>query len=294
MNLLHKRLVIFILAISVIFAASFAESSDIIIIGSSRLKPVSDVISIIKETLKLDADIYSPSEINGRLLSVVRSERAKAVVVLGAEGLDDALSLPESVPVIYGLMIKPVASKRQNITGIFMATPVNEYNTLLTRYIPSIRKIGIVHEPESSFSQATTSNVKLTLYKASNPYEFVKGIKTLDSNVDALLLLPERNLLSVAALEELFLYSFAEKVPVIGVSEKHVKMGALLALVFDDASMARQLGRLVEKVVSQGQAVGIPEAGPEKFNLYVNTETARRFNISTPSDFLSRARKVYP
>ena len=291
-----KRFFLFIsITFIILFSAVQSESSDVIIIGDFRLKPINDIVTIIRESLSSEAAVYLPKDVKGILNSVVRKENAKIVIALGGEPTNDALSLPESLPLIYGLLIKPPITNRLNITGVYMTTPVSEYISLLERYFPNIRRLGIVLEPETgNVLLHETSSTSVTLYKANNSYEFIKGINHLGGNIDAFLLLPEKNLLTSTAMEELYRSSFADKVPVVGVSEKHVKMGSLMALVFDESGMGKQIGELAQKVLSHGNAAGIAPAPPEKFNLYLNIETAKAMKISIPAELFKKARVIYP
>jgi putative ABC transport system substrate-binding protein len=192
-------------------------------------------------------------------------------------------------------MVKPPITNRQNVTGIYMTTPVSEYISLVAKYFPNIRKLGIVIEPDTGnalLHEASLTSV--TLYKANDSYEFIKGVNRLSRNIDAFLLLPEKNLLTATAMEELYRHSFADKVPVIGVSEKHVKMGSLFAIVFDEAGMGKQIGELAQKVLSRGNASGMAPAPPDKFNLYLNLETAKAMKIIVPAELVKKARVIYP
>ncbi len=291
-----RRFFLFIYIIFIVLLSAVqSESAEVIIIGDLRLKPVNDIVTIIRESLPSETAVYLPRDIKGTLNSVVRKENAKLVVALGGESTSEALSLPESIPVIYGLLIKPVITKRQNITGVYMMTPVSEYISLLERYFPNIKKIGIVLEPETRnvlLQEASATSV--TLYSANNSYEFIKGITHLNGNVDALLLLPDKALLTSTAMEELYRHSFTGKVPVIGVSEKHVKMGSLFALVFDEAGMGKQIGELAQKALSSGSASGMTPLPPRRFNLFINSDTAKTMKINIPVELSKKARVIYP
>lgn len=283
-----------ILHLLILLSPSLCLGSDIVVIGDNRLTPVSDLITAIKEKIAPDTAVFTAREAEGRLLGIVRNERAKLVLVLGTEGLNDALTLPESIPVVYGLVLKPVVTRRHNVAGIYLSTPVSEYYELMGRYFPQIRKVGIVHEPDSAFFPNGGIQPSTVLYKARNPYEFVKGIKALGEKVDAFLLLPEKNLLSAAALEELFRESYFEKIPVIGVSEKHVKMGSLFALIFDNSRMSEQILALVRSTLKAGNAGEVTHGPAPKYHLYVNEKTAQAFGIPLSKELLRQARKVYP
>ncbi len=291
----YKNIFISIAFITVSLPACPADSAEVLIIGDATLKPVSELITGIEEALSYTSTVKAPADVKDNLESIVYKEGAKAVVALGQDAVNLSLSLPESIPVIYGLIINPPETARNNITGVYMATPVSEYMSFINKYFPDIKQIGIICEPKTKdllCSTAVPANV--TFYHATNPYEFIKVISELRNNVDALLLLPEKNLLSQTAIEKAYLFSFRDKIPVIGISEKYVKTGSLFSLGFNPEDMKKQLGNLVIKVVSLGKASGIPQSPPEKFTLYINKKTAETTGIRVPPELLNMAERVYP
>lgn len=290
-----KYICISIALIAVSLSACPADSAEVLIIGDAKLKPVSELIAGIEEALSYTSTVKAPADVKDNLESVYYREGAKAVVALGQDAVNAALSLPESIPVIYGLIINPPETARKNITGVYMATPVSEYISFINKYFPGIKQVGIICEPKTKAylcSSAEPANV--TFYHATNPYEFITAVSELRNNVDALLLLPEKNLLSQTAIEKAYLYSFRDKIPVIGISEKYVKTGSLFSLGFDPAEMEKQLGNLIMKVLSRGTAAGVPQSPPEKFTLYLNKKTAEATGIRVPPELLNMAERVYP
>ena len=129
---------------------------------------------------------------------------------------------------------------------------------------------------------------------AKTPYEFIEKFNSLANDVDALILLPEKDLLTETTLKELYLLSFKKNIPVIGISEKYVKIGSLFSLGFDTTAMGRQIGEMANKVVLQGNAKGITQDPPGSFSLHVNSKTSEIMGINFPASLLKTARKVYP
>ncbi|HEX8948963.1 MAG TPA: ABC transporter substrate binding protein [Dissulfurispiraceae bacterium] len=269
-----------------------SESADVLIIGDAQLKPVADMIALIEGTLPSRTSAYSPSQISGRARAVVSEENAKVVLALGKDAVEIAATLPEPIPVIYGMLVAPPRTNRQNITGVYMETPVREYLDFVNRSFPGIKKIGVLYGQETERLVRAVESSHIRAVKVKNSYEFANAVGSL--NTDALLLLPDRQLLSPAAVEAAYLFSFRKKIPVLGLSERHVKEGSLFALVFDLAGMGRQLGEMVKEVLAARSADGIPPAPPLKLNLYVNADTAKKMGISIPDEVLRRARRVFP
>ncbi len=274
---------------------STSESTDVVVVGDAKLKPVTDVVDTLRQLSSYSIVVKTPGEIGGNLADVVTREGAKAVIALGTDAVTLSLSLPESIPVVYGLVIKPLDTKRRNITGIYMATPLEKYLSVIEQYFPQIAKVGLIYEKDGLKTvSATPTSLYLAVRYAGNPYEFLETVKKLDRSVDALLLMPEKNLITSSSLQRVYLFSFIEKVPLLGISEKHVKDGSLMCVVFDIEDMGRQLGELTNRVFANGSANGVPQVAPEKYKIYINRQTAESMGIPIEPELLRVAERVYP
>ena len=94
-------------------------------------------------------------------------------------------------------------------------------------------------------------------------------------------------------MAHVYLVSFRNNIPLLGISEANVKQGALFALVFDQKAMSRQLGEKVQTILNGYQAKDIPASPPEKYNLYINSTTARKMGIEIPDEMLRQSKKIY-
>ncbi len=273
-------------------AASPCMAAEVVVIGDTRLKPVVEIVAGIRKGVDASVKTFSPAEVKGKLKGVVDAEGAKVVVALGKEAIYDALLLPSSIPVIYDLVVTPPQVNRANTTGFYMATPVREYSNLIRNHLHSIRKMAVV----GSHDQLTIlgkDEQQISSYTARNPFEFVNIVKQLDA-ADAILLLPDVSLLTSTAMEEAYLLSFRKKIPLLGISERHVKEGALFALVVDPASVGRQIGEYAARALKGGGIGQIPPSPAKKFELYLNAGTAKKMGIQLPDEMLRMAKRVYP
>jgi ABC-type uncharacterized transport system substrate-binding protein len=265
----------------------------VIVVGNTELKPVNEIIKGIKETLDSPVKTYLPSDIKGKLGGIAAKEEAKVVIALGREALEEALKLPESIAVIYDLVITPPPINRSNTTGVYMATPVKEYVDLVRTYLPSIRQIAVVGSHGLMRILDGVGKPHVASYSVTNSLELVSTVKHLDA-ADAVLLLPDVALLTASAVEEVYLFSFRKNIPLLGISERHVKQGALLALVFEPVSVGRQLGERASDAI-RGIDIGmVPPSPSQKFELYINKDTAKKMNINIPAELLRKANRVYP
>ncbi len=284
-----------VLLLIVVFSLSFAassESADVIVIGDTQLAPVINIISGIREQLDSPLTIYSPADIRGRLHEVAIKENSRVVIALGKEAIRDAVLLPPTYAVIYDLVVTPPYISRPNTTGFYMATPVKEYVSITRRYLPSVKQLAVIGSPALMKTLEGTEDSHVELYKVRSSFELLETVKRLNA-ADAILLLPDVSLLTASVMEEIYLFSFRRGIPLLGISEKNVRQGALLALVFDPVNVGRRIGENASNAI-KGMDVGkIPPSPPQKFELYLNAETAKKMGISLSSDLLKKATKVY-
>lgn len=269
-----------------------AHAADVVIIGDTQFKPVADVVSEIKSTLRLPASVHSPVSVRGRLAATVREESAKLVIALGKDALDEALRLPASIAVIYGLVIVPPHTYRSNLTGVYMSTPSSEYVALLRKHFPSLRRVSIIGSREMLKILGAEGLSQVSALPVSTSSELVNAANRLD-DFHALILLPDVSILTTTAIEQMFLYSFRKNTPLLGISESNVRQGSLYALVFEPSMLGRQLGEMAAQVMNGAGAGSIPPTAPRTYNLYLNMTTARKMGITVPDELIRRAKKIY-
>lgn len=279
--------------ICILLTGVSCRAADVLIIADAQLKPVMEVTQGLHKTLRASTRTYSPNEVRGNLAAVLQREGARVVICLGREALALALTLPPSIPVIYDMVVTPPTISRPNTAGFYMATPAGEYAELLRKHLPTLKHVAVVASRD--FLNILTNDVSapFSAHSVKNSVEFIHTVKQLDA-VDAILLLPDSGVLTSTAMEEAYLLSYRRHIPLLGVSERHVKEGALLALVVDMVNVGKVIGEYATSALKSG-SVGQPSATPpRKFELYLNMDTARKMRINIPDELVRMARKAYP
>jgi len=280
-------------ACAALLSVAPASAAEVIIVGDTQYRPVADVVAAIGATLRSPAKVYTTSDVRGRLESVVAGERARLVVALGKDALKEAVRLPPPTGVVYGLVIVPPKVAASNVTGVYMATPVGEYVNAVRRYLPAIKRISVVGSEDLLKALDIGDPLHVATYGVSSPSELVSTLERLDEP-QAILLLPDVTLITSAVMERAYLFSYRKNIPLLGISEGNVRQGSLFALVFDPASLGRQIGEEVAAALNGKAIAAMPPSPPHTFDLCVNTETARRMGIAVPEEMLKRAKRIYP
>lgn len=268
-------------------------AADVLIIADAQLKPVMEVTMGMRKTLHASTRTYSPGEVHGNLAAILQKEEARVVVALGREALAEALTLPPSVPVIYDMVVTPPAVSRPNTVGFYMATPAGEYADLVRNHLPGLKRVSVVGSRPLLNLLAGDVSSPLSTHSVNNTVEFVRMVNQLD-NADAILLLPDSGIMTATAMEEAYLLSFRRRIPLLGISERHVKEGALLALVVDMVNVGRVIGEYATRALKSGSVGQQTAFPPRKFDLYLNMGIARKMRLNIPDEVVRMARKAYP
>ncbi|MFH1026745.1 MAG: ABC transporter substrate binding protein [Pseudomonadota bacterium] len=270
-----------------------APAAEVLVVADTQLRPATEIISGIRKSLGSSLKIISPEEARRGLNSALEREGARVVVALGREALTEALTLPSAIPVIFDMVVTPPAISRPNTTGFYLATPVREYSELIRKHLRSIRQFAVVGSHDQLTLLGRGDAPQPVSYTVRNTAEFVSAISRLE-DTDAILLLPDSAVLTTAALDEAYLLSFRKGIPLLGVSERNVKEGALVALVVDMVNVGRLIGAAAAKALKGVDIGQFPPSPPRKFDIYLNTATARRMKINLPDEMVRMAKRVYP
>ena len=297
-TVMKKKTFLSILAHALLFLSLFAPScraADIIVVADSRLRPVAEIISGMRKCVRASIKICAPDDVEGRLRELVAREGGKVVVALGREALDEALQLPPAIPVIYGLVVTPPLTDRPNTAGFYLATPVREYTDLIRNHLRSIKKVAVLGSRVqlATLARCDEQPPACSIHSVRNPVEFVNTVRLLDA-ADAIILLPDAELLTSGAMDEVYLLSFRKGIPLLGISERNVREGALAALVVDMVHVGRMIGGTAAKALKGVSIDRIPPFPPRKFDLFLNTATARRMGVPIPDEVVRMAKRVYP
>lgn len=275
-----------------LFCTSPAFAAKVLIVGDTQYAMVADIISEIQVSLRTQSKDYATAKVKGKLGSIVEREDAEVVVALGMDAVDEALRLPPSIAVVYGLVVVPPKSGRPNFTGVYMSPTVGEYVATVRNHLPSLGRISVVGSQNMIKSLFGGDQAQVTAYHVNNSADLVNTVSRL-VDTRALLLLPDSNLLTSTVMTNIYLFSFKNKIPVFGISEANVKQGSLFALVFDPKAVSRQIGEKVQHILNGADAGEIPAAPPRKYNLYINGKTAQKMGIEIPDEMLRKAKKIY-
>jgi putative ABC transport system substrate-binding protein len=175
-----------------------------------------------------------------------------------------------------------------NITGVdsYYVQLSGKRIEFLKRLVPSVKKVLVLYNPlnmpidasiEYLYDAADKYDVELDIVPATEADEVLNILNEKSKTTDGVMLMC--SLLFNSIIEEIIDISIENKLPLIAVSNKHVEKGALAFYGGTNYNEGAQAARIVVNILKGQDPKIIPIESPEKLELYVNMDTARKLGI---------------
>jgi putative ABC transport system substrate-binding protein len=199
-------------------------------------------------------------------------------------------------------LVASLARPGRNMTGLTSIAPELEGKRLelLREVVPSVSSVAVMWNPANAYMHETMKEVdaaaaKLQIKVLSLQVRTVEELEQSFATIGA-----ERpNALNVLA-DRLFLHNrgrlvdFAaqHRLPGVHAYRELVEAGGLMSYGPNYADMHRRAAWYVDKILHGAVASELPVERPAKFELVVNTKTAKALGLDVPPTLLARADEV--
>ena len=157
----------------------------------------------------------------------------------------------------------------------------------------------MIYSPKSSWRYEETTEackelgVQLIGRKIESGKEFTGALKEISRQIDCFLMIPDSKIYFPKSVEYLLLESLREKIPVVGLSSRYTKAGALFSFDCDYNDLGRQAANIALKIFNGENPADIKPVKPRKINLSLNIITAKRMRIKIPPRIIKEASEVF-
>jgi hypothetical protein len=193
-----------------------------------------------------------------------------------------------------------IGTRAKNVTGASMNVSVDKTFKLLKQLGPKLQRVGVVYNPaktgylvEQAKRAIRETGIQLISRQIQSSREAIKAVESLQDKIDALWILPDETILASEVTRYMLLFSYRNKVPLLGLSERQTEMGALLSLSHgSNKDIGRQAGEMANSILSGTKPAGIPYATARQVKLTVNLKAARKLGIEIPKSIWQMADNV--
>ena len=304
----HLLILCVFLALTALPAAA-AGNGRVLILKSQDSPPYTLALQGIEEALETYA---GPLEIEVVALEGKRSQGRKPlqaaqtngtelVLALGAPAFDAATVWGGKVPVIAGLVLDTVLLEGlPSATGVCLTFSVDVQIEWIRRLLPEAKTVGVLYNPAENGSRVAEAEKKfeaaglvLVASAVTKPDGLLPALERIGDRIDLLWGIPDNIVYNTRSSRSLILYSFRNKLPLVGISNPWVESGALYALERDYVDIGRQCGEMAILVLSGNAPESIPPVRPRKVLYHLNMKTAKHMNLAISDDLVNKADKVY-
>ncbi len=291
-----------------IFLAGMAgpvRGGDVAVIKSSGAGVYKESLEgfrqIIRHRVVAEYDMKGDFERGRKALEKLQSTvNPNLLFTLGTPALQVASRKKTSLPAVYSMVFNPnsiIGTEVKNITGVSMNVSVKETIQLLKELSPSIRRVGVVFNPAKSgnlviqaLPVARKQGIQLVTRQIRSASKAIPAVNSLRGKIDVLWIVPDETILPDEVFQHMLLFSYKNKVPILGLSEKQTEMGALLALSYrSNKDMGRQAGDMANRILSGIKAAKIHNTTSRQVKLNVNLRAARKLKVEVPDSLVAKA-----
>jgi putative ABC transport system substrate-binding protein len=293
------------LAVGLAMPSGGAERARVTVLLSSDAEPYRQVLTGIRQQLaaSVDYDVQTladdPAKRNS-LLEKMKRARPALYFTIGSAATQLAIRHGDGVPVVAGLIVNAEEiNKAPQATGVILEFPPEVQLEWLHRLLPAQRHVGVVYSnPQNLPGIETTARhgealgLRLHVRRVETSRDLPDALDSLENRVGVLMGVTDPEVLNPMTAKPILLFSFRNRIPLIGLSEQWVKAGALYALGRDYVDIGRQCAEIASRILAGTPASDIPPQPPRKVAYTINAKTARHMKIDFPERLLQGAQRV--
>lgn len=224
---------------------------------------------------------------------------ADLYLALGAVALHALRERGVGKPVVAGMVMSAEElTQAGNVSGVVLELPLETELEWMRRMLPDKQRIGLLYsrEPVRARIDAASrliaaSGKRLHARAVPEPQLLPGALRDLENEIDFLWGVADPVVYTPQTAKEILLYSFRNRIPMIGLSHAWVKGGALYALDRDYHDIGAQCGELLQAVAAgAGQRPRVVH--PRKVVYSINLKTARHMKIELDAALVRGAAEV--
>jgi putative ABC transport system substrate-binding protein len=298
------------LAAFVVLAGSVARpalAADVAILLSANVDEYQRAVKGFKATARHrivgEYDMEGDFERGRKILAEIDTKtKPDLIFAVGIWALQVVVSQPTTAPVVFAMVLNPptIVGGAKNVTGASMNVPVEDAIRLFKQLGPNIKRIGVIYNQartgylvRRADTVARENGLVLVATEIRSSRDAIAALEAMQDGIDALWILPDETILAPTVVQQMLLFSYRKRVPLLGLSESQAQAGALLSLSFASGEdIGRQAGDLANGILAGKAAGELPYTTARQVKLTVNLKAAQKLGMEIPKTVLDKANTI--
>jgi putative ABC transport system substrate-binding protein len=218
-----------------------------------------------------------------------------------------AYNSTKDIPIIFTAVTDPVKaeiakdwkSSGTNVTGTSDKVPVDKQIELLKKLIPNAKTVGVIYNTSETNSVIQVDELKAAAEKqglavkevgVTNVNEINQNLSSALGQIDVLYTPTDNTVASGYALVGKL--CLEKNIPIIGAEEAVVTKGGLASIGIDYYKLGKEAGVKAAEVLDGKKPSDVEISTLSDMTFTINTDVAKKLNITIPSDIEANAKKV--
>jgi putative tryptophan/tyrosine transport system substrate-binding protein len=234
------------------------------------------------------------------------------VIVAGASASVAALQgLTHSVPVVFAGVVDPIgagfvkslARPSGNMTGftVFEYSIGGKWLELLKELAPAVKRVAVIRDPSIAAGigqfaaiqalASSSSEMELTAIDPHHPAELEKALSEFGDEPNGGVIVTASSS-STARREQLFSLALRYRLPTVYPFRYYVVGGGLACYATDLVAIYARSADYVDRILKGAKPADLPVQAPTKYELVINSKTAKSIGLAVSAGLLARADEV--
>jgi putative tryptophan/tyrosine transport system substrate-binding protein len=271
------------IAALLLMAGAHAGATRLVVVQGSDAPHLARTLEAIRSSTTMPVEVIRLSHDRDVLqVSLTTVERDRVIVALGVRASDLLMSQTGAGPVVHCLA-GPDAM-RAGLPAVPSEPPTDQQAQWLRKVMPQARNVAVLFDPavnarraEAIAASLDIAGYKVLLQPVGAPAELPQALAALAGRADVMLAVPDRTVYAPEALNGILLFSFRNRIPLVGPNDAWVKKGALFAIGWDYAEVGASC---VALALREAQAAKSSPVTPPRPRVWLNTKLAPRFGLT--------------
>lgn len=283
------------------------SSNEIIIIKSSDIIPYQKAIEGFKKNFPqgtyrehvIDEDVKD----KGKLVLKGAVERGgNLILAVGPEAAYLTGTASLSIPMIFTMVSNPeklFPAGDAVPRGVSLNLPISFQLEQIRSAFVGRKTIGVFYTPEhnqktldSIVSRAPALGLTVTGMPIRSQKEIPEFLESPRSDIDVLLIIPDRTIGSEKLLKYLIKSMLLKKIPVVGFNEWFAENGAILSFSLDYEEIGRQTAEYARVLLEEGNLPDDFVQEPSRVRTIINLKVAQKLSVAISAEMLRQASEV--
>lgn len=301
----YKLLLLIIISLLIPPRNAFS-SSEVIIIKSSDIIPYQKAIEGFKQGFP--DGTYTEYSIEEDFRDTGKSIVARAVkkggdliVAVGPQAAYLMNTDSSSIPKVFTMVLDPekFLGNERSYPGVSLNIPLGFQLEQIRTGFPARKRVGVFYTQEQNqktldaiLPRARALGLSVMGIPIVSPKEIPELLKSLQSAVDILWVIPDRTIGSEKILKYLLKNVLIKNIPVVGFNEWFAENGAILSFSIDYEAIGRQTGELAQQLLQPGKSPTADLQEPQQVRTIINLKVAQKLSVTVAEELMVQASEV--